>query len=70
MALVELFYKDGEIGKFANMRPYEVFLVHQDDARDLRTILAESSVDAIQLALSAARMEHGDVVMLTCKVVA
>ena len=56
--------------QFPEVHNYEVLLVHRNGNRVLRVIMAKRSVDAIQLALSAARSEHGDVVMLTCKVVA
>ena len=52
------------------LRDYEVMLIHQDGARDFRTILARNSVEAIQLALRTARGEHGGVSALSCKVVA
>ena len=52
------------------IRDYEVLLIHIDGTRDFRTILARNSVEAIQTALRTARGEHGDVVMLMCKVVA
>ncbi len=55
--------------QFPEVRDYEVLLVHQDGARDFRTILAGNSVEAIQLALRTARGEHGGVSMLSCKVV-
>ena len=54
--------------QFTEVRNYELLLVHQDGTRDFRTILARSSVDAIQLAVAGGK--HGDVVMLMCKVVA
>ena len=52
------------------LRDYEVLLIHQDGARDFRTILARNSVEAIQLALRTARGEHGGVSTLSCKVAA
>ena len=56
--------------QFPEVHNYEVLLVHRNGNRVLRVIMAKRSVDAIQLALNGARVEHGDVVMLTCKVVA
>ena len=55
-----------------NARDYEVLLIYRNGSRDLRAILARSSVNAITLALRTAKGEgeYPDVAMVTCKVVA
>ena len=66
MALIEVFSRTIP-KRIVEVRDYEVLLVHLDGTKKRRLILARNSVDAIQLVLRAV---HGDVVALTCKVVA
>ncbi len=47
------------------VRDYTIVLVRRDGSRDVRTILARHSIDAIQVALRTAK---GDVSTITCRV--
>ena len=67
MSLVELFYKDEPDRipeNFPELHDYKITLVYQDGTRGMLSVMASSSIDAIQTVLCTIKRE---VRLVNCK---